>query len=161
MEEIYIKYSRYIYNYLYKLTNNCEISEELTQETFYSAIKKINSLKKEESLSTWLCEIAKNKWRDFLKKNKKYEFVQFDNLIETLLVESDLEEDIISKECILNLYKKIHILDINTREVIYLKIKSDFTFKEIGEILGKSEQWARTTFYRGKIRLKEEFKSEK
>ena len=64
------------------------------------------------------------------------------------------------KEEKIELYKKIHLLNINTREVIYLKIKEDFTFKEIGEILGKSEEWARVTFYRGKIKLKEELKNE-
>lgn len=64
MDEIYIKYSRYVYNFLYRLTNNIEISEELTQETFYTAIKKINTLKDKESIRTWLCQIAKNKWRD-------------------------------------------------------------------------------------------------
>ena len=160
MEQIYEKYSKLVYNYLHKITDNAELSKELTQETFYTAIKKINSLKKEESVDIWLCEIAKNKWRDYLRKNKKLDVIQLNDEIETF-IEDTLEENLINHETILELYKKIHKLDINTREVIYLKLKSNFTFKEIGEILGKSENWARITFHRGKKELKEEFNNEK
>ena len=75
--------------------------------------------------------------------------------------EENFEEKISSREELINFYAKVHNLDINTREVIYLKIKGEFTFKEIGKILGRNEEWARVTFYRGKLKLKEEFKNEK
>ncbi len=71
MEEIYKKYSRLVYHYLYKLTNNNEISEELTQETFYDAIKGIDKFREECSLSVWLCQIAKNKWKDYIVKKRE------------------------------------------------------------------------------------------
>lgn len=160
MEEIYVKYSRLVYNYLYKLTNNIEISEELTQETFYNAIKGIKNFRNECSVSVWLCQIAKNKWKDYLK-NKKYETIPLNDNLEFLMSEENFEEKISSREELINFYEKVHNLDINTREVIYLKIKGEFTFKEIGKILGKNEEWARITFYRGKLKLKEEFKNEK
>ncbi len=161
MDEIYIKYSRYVYNFLYRLTNNIEISEELTQETFYTAIKKINTLKDKESIRTWLCQIAKNKWRDFLKKNKANNYIAFDNELESVPEDYELEEDIILKDNIIEFYKKIHMLDIDTREVFYLRLTRDFTFKEIGEILGKSEDWARKRFCRGKLKIKEILENEK
>ena len=160
MEEIYIKYSKLVYNYLYKLTNNIEISEELTQETFYSAIKGINKYRGESKLPVWLCQIAKNKWKDYIVKNKRNQTVPFYDNIESLILDEDLEEKICSKEQLINLYKKVHSLDINTREVIYLKMKGEFSFKEIGKMLGKSEEWARVTFYRGKLKLREELKNE-
>ena len=69
---------------------------------------------------------------------------------------ANLEEKSISNESKLNLYKRIQNLDKQTREVFYLKITGDLTFKEIGEILNKTENWARVTFYRGKLKLKEE-----
>ena len=150
MEEIYKKYSRLVYNYLFRLTNNIELSEELTQETFYSAIKGINKFRSESSINVWLCQIAKNKWIDIIPINEDVERVISNNYI---------EEEILTKEERISLYKKIHTLDINTREVIYLKLK-DFTFKDIGNILEKSEEWARVTFYRAKIKLKEEFNYE-
>lgn len=161
MDSIYKKYCKCVYNFLYKLTNDIELSEELTQETFYTAIKKINTLNKKESIRTWLYQIAKNKWKDYLKKNKKANIDLDENTVENLVANYDIEEDMIAKDNIIEFYKKIHMLDIDTREIIYLKIIRNFTFKEISQILGKNEEWARTKFYRGKLKLKESLKDEK
>lgn len=161
MDAIYIKYCKCVYNFLYKLTNDIELSEELTQETFYTAIKKINTLNKKESIRTWLYQIAKNKWKDYLRKNKKANIDLDENTVENLVANYDIEEDMIAKDNIIEFYKKIHMLDIDTREIIYLKIIRNFTFKEISQILGKNEEWARTKFYRGKLKLKESLKDEK
>lgn len=161
MDSIYKKYCKCVYNFLYKLTNDIELSEELTQETFYIAIKKINTLNKKESIRTWLYQIAKNKWKDYLRKNKKANIDLEENTVENLVANYDIEEDMIAKDNIIKFYKKIHMLDIDTREIIYLKIIRNFTFKEISQILGKNEEWARTKFYRGKLKLKESLKDEK
>lgn len=161
MDAIYKKYCKCVYNFLYKLTNDIELSEELTQETFYTAIKKINTLNKKERIRTWLYQIAKNKWKDYLKKNKKANIDLDENTVENLVANCDIEEDMIAKDNIIEFYKKIHMLDIDTREIIYLKIIRNFTFKEISQILGKNEEWARTKFYRGKLKLKESLKDEK
>lgn len=161
MDAIYKKYCKCVYNFLYKLTNDIELSEELTQETFYTAIKKINTLNKKESIRTWLYQIAKNKWKDYLKKNQKANIDLDENTVENLVANYDIEEDMIAKDNIIEFYKKIHILDIDTREIIYLKIIRNFTFKEISQILGKNEEWARTKFYRGKLKLKESLQDEK
>ena len=161
MDAIYKKYCKCVYNFLYKLTNDIELSEELTQETFYTAIKRINTLNKKESIRTWLYQIAKNKWKDYLKKNKKANIDLDENTVENLVANYDIEEDMIAKDNIIEFYKKIHMLDIDTREIIYLKIIRNFTFKEISQILGKNEEWARTKFYRGKLKLKESLQDEK
>lgn len=161
MDAIYIKYCKCVYNFLYKLTNDIELSEELTQETFYTAIKKINTLNKKERIRTWLYQIAKNKWKDYLRKNKKANIDLEENTVENLVANYDIEEDMIAKDNIIEFYKKIHMLDIDTREIIYLKIIRNFTFKEISQIPGKNEEWARTKFYRGKLKLKESLKDEK
>ena len=161
MDAIYKKYCKCVYNFLYKLTNDIELSEELTQETFYTAIKKIYTLNKKESIRTWLYQIAKNKWKDYLKKSKKANIDLDENTVENLVANYDIEEDMIAKDNIIEFYKKIHMLDIDTREIIYLKIIRNFTFKEISQILGKNEEWARTKFYRGKLKLKESLQDEK
>ena len=161
MDAIYKKYCKCVYNFLYKLTSDIELSEELTQETFYTAIKKINTLNKKESIRTWLYQIAKNKWKDYLKKNQKANIDLDENTVENLVANYDIEEDMIAKDNIIEFYKKIHMLDIDTREIIYLKIIRNFTFKEISQILGKNEEWARTKFYRGKLKLKESLQDEK
>lgn len=160
MQEIYEEYSKLVYNYLVSLTGNIEISQELMQETFYSAIKNIRKFKGNSSVKTWLFKIAQNKWKDYLKSTKNKKELQLEDNLENMIVEQPLENNLLEKEETMYLYKSIHKLDENTKEVIYLKLKSDFTFKEIGDIFGKSEEWARITFYRGKQKLKEDIENE-
>ena len=152
LEQIYKQYFETVNKYLFCLTHNSDISEELTQETFYRAVKKINTFKGECKMSVWLCQIAKNLWYDELKKNKKLENIEQIFLIQS---EENLEENIILNENKLELYRKLQKLDKQTREVIYLRITGELSFKEIGDILNKTENWARVTFYRGKQKLKE------
>jgi len=164
VEEIYREYSRLIYRYLYGLTNNQELSEELMQETFYSAIKNIDKFKGDCKISIWLYEIAKNKWKDYLRKTSKRKDISLDDngFIESLVSEEEVLEQLNVKSEKMNLYKAIHKLDEESREVFYLRIKAELSFKEISEIMGKSEEWARVVFYRGKLKIKEELlKNEK
>ena len=152
MEQIYKQYFETVNKYLFCLTHNSDISEELTQETFYRAVKKINTFKGDCKISVWLCQIAKNLWYDELKKKKKIE-----NIDEMLSIQSNdkIEDKVVLNENKIELYKKIQKLDKQTREVIYLRITGELSFKEIGDILNKTENWARVTFYRGKQKLKE------
>lgn len=156
MEEIYKKYSRIVYNYLYSLNKNVEISEELTQETFYKAIKEIKNFRNECNISVWLCQIAKNLWINYIKKENKAKVVFLDENTDGLFIEDNIN----TNNEVIELYKEIHRLDEKTREVIYFRILGGLTFKDIGEIFDKSEEWARITFYRGKIKLKEELKND-
>ena len=160
MEEIYKEYSKIVYNYLLSLSCNSEVAEELMQETFYNAVKNINKFRNESSMKTWLCRIAKNKWIDYLKKTKTVSEVSIDEIEEKFILVNSFEDEFTDQEKVIDLYKKIHNLDEKTREVIYLRIRADLGFKEIGEIMGESEAWARVTFYRAKVKLKEEFDNE-
>lgn len=151
MKQIYEKYFETVNKYLFCLTHNNDISEELTQETFYKAVKKIDTYKGECKMSVWLCEIAKNLWYDQCRKNKKFINAEEKDLFDL----QSLEEKIIYNEEKILLYQKLQKLDEKTREVIYLRITGELSFKEIGIILNKTENWARVTFYRGKQKLKE------
>ena len=155
MEEIYKEYFSIIYKYLCSLSHNESIAEELTQETFYRAVKNIKKYKGTCKMSTWLCQIAKNLWYEELKKEKR----NLDIDIEEMYESPDILEEYINKEQKMELYKKIAKLDDKTKEVIYLRLNG-VTFKEIGEILGKNENWAKIIFYRGKEKLKESEKDE-
>ena len=152
IEKIYEEYFETVNKYLFCLTHNNDISEELTQETFYRAVKKINTYNGKCKISVWLCQIAKHLWYNQCRKNKR--IVDTD---ETFDIEDpqNLEEQFIAGEEKVLLYKKMQNLDEKTREVMYLRITGELSFKEIGEILGKTENWARVTFYRGKSKLKE------
>lgn len=163
MDELYKEYSKLVFYYLNSLSGNSDIAEELTQETFYKAIKGINKFNNECKISTWLCRIAKNTWNDYLRKEKSQKTFSIDdeNFIDKIIFEKSFEDNIDDKSEIINLYKYIHDLDEDTREVFYLRLKGELSFKDIGEILNKSEDWARLTFYRGKIKLKEAMNNEK
>ena len=154
IEQIYKEYFETVNKYLFCLTHNNDISEQLTQETFYKAVQKIDTYKGNCKMSVWLCQIAKNLWYNELKKNKRMDLKNVEEL-EYLKSDENLENDYILKEDKINLYKKIQTLDEQTREVIYLRITGELSFKEIGDILNKTETWARVTFYRGKQKLKE------
>lgn len=153
IDKIYKEYFETVYKYLLYLTHNEDLSKELTQETFYKAVKKIDTYKGECKMSVWLCQIAKNLWYDYCKKNKKVISVE-EELLGSYSTDTTEERVILNDEKI-SLFRKIQKLDEKTREVIYLRITGELTFKEIGIILNKTENWARVTFYRGKNQLKE------
>lgn len=151
MEEIYKEYFNCIYKYLYNLCKDTALAEDLTQETFLKAVKGINKFNNECKINTWLYRIAKNVWIDYLKKKK----ITL-SLDEQLIADNSLENEIEDKNSKLNLYKSIHKLDETTKEVMFLRINAELSFREIGNIFNKSEEWARIVFYRGKIKLKED-----
>lgn len=160
MEEIYNEYSKTIYKYLLSLTNDTDIAEELVQETFYSAVKNINKFRNESSVKTWLCKIAKNKYIDYYNKSKKTNEIKIFDCNEINLLTNSCENDYLNKDELLHIFKKIHKMDEKSREIVYLRISTNFSFKEIGDIIGKSEEWARINFFRAKTKLKEDFKNE-
>ena len=161
MEEIYKEYSTTVYKYLFCLTQNRDISEELTQETFALAVEDIKKFRGESKLSVWLCQIAKHLWYKELKKNKKKVNVSFEEIKDTVLYDESLEETICEKEEKLKLFKDMQKLDEKSREVMYLRMVGNLSYEEIGEILGKTANWTRVTFYRAKQKIREENKNEK
>lgn len=153
IEEIYNEYFKVVYRYLFCLTRNSDKAEELTQETFYRAVQKIDSFNGNSKISSWLCQIAKNLYLDELKKEKRK--TELNDEVDIIDKDFDLENQVIFKEDKISLYKKIHNLDNITKEVIILRINGELSFKEIGLVFNKTENWARVTFYRGKQKLKE------
>ena len=159
MDEIYKQYSNTVYKYLFCLTHSEDTAEELTQETFAIAVKEINKFKGNCKISVWLCQIAKHLWYKKLKKDKKENNISFDELNIELIEKESTEEIICKQEENIKLFKDIQKLDDISREIIYLRIFGNLNFIEIGEILGKTPNWARVTFYRAKEKLKEENKN--
>lgn len=151
IEEIYKEHSNAVYKYLFCLTGNEDLSEELTQETFAIAVKEIKKFKGNCKVSVWLCQIAKHLWYKELKKKKSISIEDVENLQETETV----EDFILNKEDKIKLFKDIQKLDEKSRELIYLRMVGNLDFTEIGEILGKTPNWARVNFYRAKQKIRE------
>lgn len=150
-EEMYHQYAEYVYKYLLSMTGNKDIAEEITQETFYQAIKSINKFDGSCKLGTWLCSIAKNQLAAYRKKNPAADMIE--NLP---LTTSSSENDALSNIEKTMFYKKIHLCPEPYRELLYLRLFAELSFREIGEILGRTENWARVTYYRAKEMLKKE-----
>ena len=158
IEEIYKEYSTSVYKYLFCLTHNKEVAEDLTQETFVLAVKDIKKFRGECKLSVWLCQIAKHLWFKELKKRK--ENISIEEINENVLYDDNLEDNYFLNEEKLKLFKDMQKLDEKSRNVMYLRIMGDLSYDEIGKILGKTSNWARVTFYRAKQKIKEENRNE-
>lgn len=152
MEEIYLKYGKMIYGFLLTRTQDAGLAEELTQETFYQAVKHIGRYKGESSISTWLCGIAKNLWFDYLRRQKKH--VPLEEA-EEFSVDSAESQALCSWESV-QILRLIHCLEDPMREVMYLRLVGNLTFGQIGEIMERSGNWARVTYYRGKEKVMKE-----
>ena len=100
-------------------------------------------------MSTWLCQIAKFTFYQHLDKKNRRKEVSMEDAV-PFATDQQIEKEYISNEQKLEIYKKIQGLESPTRDVMMLRLSGDLSFREIGEILGKSENWARVTFYRAK-----------
>lgn len=154
-DNIYQDYGDFIFKYLLTLTNNLDLAEELTQETFYQATKSINNFHDngESKFSTWLCAIAKNVWLQELNHKNKNQQLQ-ESLQSENITFYDLEDEYIKNEDKVMFFKKAHQLSEEKREILYLRLLGDLSFKEIGLVFERSENWARVTFYRAKLELR-------
>ena len=154
IDEIYKKYANLIKNYIFSITSDRELAEEIMQETFVVAINQIKNFRGDCQISVWLCSIAK---KILYKENKKHNPKNITDIDELDLTDNiNIEEEYIENDNKLKLYESLQGLDITTREVMYLRLTGDLTFKEIGKILNKSENWARVTFFRGKQKINKE-----
>ena len=141
IEEIYEKYASLIKNYIYTITENDNLAEDIMQETFIVAINQIDKFRGDCEISVWLRSIAKKILYKETKKNKFENTVSIDEI--EISDNKKIDENYIRKENKVTIYKTLQKLDINTREVMYLRITGELSFKEIGQILNKSENWAR------------------
>ena len=155
IEEIYEEYSNTLYKYLFCLTHDEEVAEDLTQDVFAIAMDKIDTFKGQCKLSVWLCKIGKHLWYKQLKKDKKYKKISINEINENEIISENIEEAILIQEEKLKLYKDIQKLKEPYRDVIYLKLSGNLNFIEIADILGKTPNWVRVTYFRAKQKLKD------
>lgn len=152
MREVYRQHAQTVYKFLLAKTRDEHLAEELTQETFYQAVKSVDRFDGTCKVSVWLCQIAKHLWYQSLRKQKR----------ETPLSPEDMpeapgpsaEERLLEQEGRMDLLRLVHGLPEPAREVVYLRAFGGLSFREIGDVCGKTETWARVTFYRSKEKLR-------
>lgn len=158
-KDIYEIYANQVKKFLLCLSADVELAEELTQETFYQAVKSIERYDGSCKLSVWLCQIAKHLFYDYLKKQKNYPKVSVEALmkasVEIPSTEKNPEEQFINKEKMEMISGYIQDMKEPYQEIFLLRVTNDLSFREIGESFNKSENWARVTYYRAKSQLKE------
>lgn len=151
-EDLYKLYAKAVYRYLFSLIGEADTAEELTQETFCQALKSIDTYRGESTPQVWLCAIAKRLWFKELERRKRTVPMEESDLSRVVAPDDPAKEYEAQQERFA-LYRAMQKLDAETREVIHLRLAGDFSFRDIGEILGHSEVWARVRFYRGKEEL--------
>ena len=150
-EKIYKEYSKTVFRYLYAKTGDIHISEELTQETFYQAIRSIRNYDGSCKVTTWLCAIAKNQLLKYYRKHPRH--CDIDDIAD--LTDNTLSADYFSEEGKVEILRAMHGLPEAMKEVMHLRIFGNLSFRQIGDIMERSENWARVTYYRGNLRLRE------
>lgn len=151
LDTVYKKYTEVVYKYLYTLCRNENIAEELTQETFYQAMRSSQKYNGSCKVSTWLCQIAKHLWYQELERKSKKETLELKEDVVSNCV--SIEDKILLQEDVFELYKLIHSLDSTSKEVFLLRTTGDLSFRTIGDIFNKNENWARVTYYRAKQKI--------
>ncbi len=151
-EKIYSENSDFIYKYLLKMCGNGFLAEELTQETFFRAYMNFSGLRDESKASSWLCSIAKNAYFAWYNEHKKQ--LVIDENAETIQA-PDTESYFEQKELSEKAFVCLHELEEPYKEVFMLCVFGQLSLKDISRLFGKSESWARVTFYRAKQKLNE------
>ena len=154
-EKIFNDNREFIFKYLMKLTRNYSLAEELMQETFFRAYMNFSSLRNKDKASVWLCQIAKNTYYAWYNEQKRID--TYDNEKVSGASENP-EEIIIEKELSEKAVACLNELDEPYREVFTLSVVGELSLKEISTMYGKSESWARVTFYRAKQKLLEKLR---
>ncbi len=152
-ERMYEENVKAVYKYLFCLTHSADLAEELTQETFYQAMKGIDRFRGECKVSAWLCQIGKRLWYRELERRRRQE-IPLSEITDEAPSFGHAENDYLLNVEKVEVFRMLHHLDEMTREVMYLRLAGELSFAEIGSIMGKTENWARVTFYRGKQKLK-------
>ena len=146
-EAVYRAYFPFICRYSYSLCRNRALAEDLAQETFLKAMKAIGGFRGECKTEVWLCQIAKNTWYTYQRKHLRAQ-----NLDELPFEPCTRDED---REAAMELHRALDSLEEPTRSVVSLRALGELPFAQIAALYGKTESWARVTFHRGKLKLKE------
>ncbi len=149
-EEVYRLYFRDVYRYCLALCRDEQTAEEVTQETFFKALNSIGQFDGRCRLYVWLCQIAKNTYFSMQSKKRP------DALEEDIPSGESLEERLLTKESAFEIHRVLHRLEEPYKEVFSLRTFGELPFRQIGELFGKTESWARVTYHRARLKIKEE-----
>jgi len=150
-DQIYQTYFDPVYRYVLSLSGNSHIAEEITQETFFKALNSLDRFRGESSLKSWLCSIARNAWLSEQRRNKTSPIETTESLPDT---KNGPEEAVLIHDEGLRIHRLVHGLQEPYREVFTLRSLGQLSFRDIGDLFGKSENWACVIYHRARTKIK-------
>ncbi len=149
-EQIYSTYFESVYRYIWKLSGDEHIAEEITSETFLKAMKSIEDFRGDCDMRVWICQIAKNTYYSYMKKSHR--MVSVDEIEIQSKTDSNafIEEQIGIQEEIRQIRKILHMMSDPYKEVFMWRVFGEMSFKEIGALYGKTDNWACVTYHRAR-----------
>lgn len=153
-EKIYRAYFDDVYRYIRRLSVDENIAEEITSEAFFKAMRSISGFRGDCDIRVWLCQIAKNCYYTHLKKSKQTASIDDVELSELSSEESTIEEQYIKHDEAARIRSVLHDVPEPYKEVFMWRVFAELSFKQIGQIFSKSENWACVTYHRAKTMIK-------
>ena len=157
MEELYKQNAKIVYHFLYTRCKDTTLAEELLQDTFLKAFESMERFDGSCKISTWLCQIARHLLYQYWEKEKKASFAE---LTEEIPARNDTEQQVLHKVELAEVLDVLEQMPVDVAQVVKLRTMSELSFKEIGAMLRRSENWARVTFFRAKKQLLQEVRYE-
>lgn len=151
-DAIYSEYYTTVYKYVLTLCHDKNVAEEVTQEAFFKALKSIDQYRGECKLRVWLCQIAKNTFLTWETQTKR----RHEQPIDTLEAKEDLEQAFVNHDTAFRIHRVLHKLEDPYKEVFWLRTFGELPFSQIASLFEKTESWARVTYHRAKMKIKEE-----
>ena len=152
IDQVYRTYFDPVYRYALSLSGDAHAAEEITQETFFKAMRSLDSFRGESGLKSWLFSIARNVWISELRRKKAVPLERAEELADA---GAGLEEALMNREDGLRIHRLLHDLPEPYREVFTLRTLGQLGFRDIGDLFGKSENWACVVYHRARARIKE------
>lgn len=151
-EMVFRDNNQFVFRFLMKLCGDVSLAEELTQETFFRAYMNISALRNEEKVAVWLCQIAKNTYFAWFNEQKRKQPIS-----QPISTDStpDIAELLEEKELAGRAFSILNALEEPYKEVFMLSVFGGLSLKDISAMFGKSESWARVTYYRAKQKIME------
>lgn len=151
LDEGYRQYSKTVYRFLLSLSGDAHLAEELTQETMFRAVMNIETFRGECRMSVWLCQIAKHLYYAQRRRDRSTVSLEEARLPEE--VGEDPTAALHDRELAEEILKRLHALEEPYKEVFLLHALGDVPLKQISRLFGRSDSWARVTYYRAKARI--------
>nr|AHF24353.1 RNA polymerase sigma factor, sigma-70 family [uncultured bacterium Contig575] len=155
-EKLYEAHYMRVFSYMMTLSGDRHLAEEITQETFFRAFRKLDGFRGESDEVTWLCAIARNLFNDEKRRQSHAGSMPEDAVSR----ERGVEQTAVERDASFRVHMALHALEEPYREVFELRVFGELSFLQIGRIFQRTENWARVTFHRARAKLKERMDEE-